>query len=166
MEEIRQTTLSDFMEKDKQEYRFEPPKEYNRLEYLDLFKHPDEKKAPKPPKKPVKVTRNKSGPNRYVIRFGFSGSAAKLIESFHCTHVMPSFIERDRNRIYFRFFDEKEHKYAFKLCRTSESGVGYYFTFSPSEKADRLYQTWYVGKAFDFNYDKMNECNYITIEEE
>ena len=79
MEEARQTTLSDFMEKEKQEYRFEPPKEYNRLEYLDLFKDPNEKKAA--PKKNVKVTRNKSGPDRYVIRFGFSGSAANSIET-------------------------------------------------------------------------------------
>ena len=164
MEEARQTTLSDFMEKEKQEYRFEPPKEYNRLEYLDLFKDPNEKKAVH--KKEVKVTRNKSGPDRYVIRFGFSGSAARGIETNNWTHVMPSFIERDRTRIYFRFFNDKAHKYAYKLCRTSDSGGGFYFTFSPSEKADKLYQTWYVNKSFNIQYDAPNDCNYITIEEE
>ena len=165
--EARQTTLADFMEQERQDNRFEPPKAYDEADFADIFSDPNEKKAtPKTPKKPVKVTRNKSGPDRFVIRFGFSGDAVKHIDSLKYTHVMPSFIEKDRNRIYFKFFREKVNKYAFKLCRTSEWGGGYYFTFSPSEKADKLYQTWYVNKSFDLHHDHLNNCKFITIEED
>lgn len=164
--ETRQAELSEFMEKDRHDLRFEAPREYTQETFMELFADPHAK-APAHPKKQgyVRVTRNKSGEDRYCIRFGFVGTAAQEAEKH--PYVMPSFIERDRNRIYFKFTDSKTNKYTFKLSRFSqESGKSAYFCITPGEKADRLYQTYYTGKSFPLHYDEVNECHYITIEEE
>ena len=158
MEEARQIEMMDIYNN-----AFTEPKSFTPDYINDIFRGPQAPAAPKSKKKDVKVTRNKSGGDRCVIRFGLIGRAAE--EARKHAYITPSFIEMERRRIYFKFSDTKDGKRTYKICKSADGG-GYYFTFTPSEEADRLYQKLYVGKAYNIMHCDVSGCFYITNEEE
>ena len=165
MVKSRQMSIEEIIEQERHDFLFEEEgRDLSDEEFEALFGD-DAGKGSKPEKRTknsVRVSRNKSGEERYCIRFGFVGKAAETVGE--CQYIEPSKIKRLKKRIYFRFHESKENRDCFKVCRTDGKGV--YFTFTPDEREDILYQAHYVGKVLEFKYDEGRKCHYITIEEE
>lgn len=109
----------------------------------------------------VRITLNKSGKgNRQVIRFGFLNNAAA--EASKHLFVEVSDVEYSKDRIYFRFHDEKLHRNIHTLSKSNgKTGVGYYFAITPSETAEKIYRMNWIGKEFSFKFDDEIKVHYI-----
>ena len=109
----------------------------------------------------VRVTLNKSGRNRQCVRFGLLNYAAAMAQEHLFVEV--SDIEFCKDRLYFRFHDEKEHRNIHTLSKSAKEnkGVGFYFSITPSEKAEKLYRMNWIGKTFAFKHDPEIDLFYI-----
>ena len=112
----------------------------------------------------VRITLNRAGGNRQVIRFGFINNAAKEFSKH--PFIEASHIEFTKDRIYFRSHDEKISSNVHTLStnsKTCESSC--YFSFTPSEKAEKMYRMNWIGKLFTLFWDSENELYYIGTNE-
>lgn len=129
---------------------------------------------PLPPKKEasksvrtydVRITLNKSGRGRQVIRFGFINNASKTFGAK--PFIEASNIEYTKDRIYFRSHDEKRNANVHVLSSNGKTHLdSCYFTLTPSEKAEKMYRMNWIGKLFPLIYDEENELYYIDSREE
>lgn len=113
----------------------------------------------------VRITLNKAGSGRQVIRFGFINNAASVFGKH--TFIEASDIEYTKDRIYFRSHDEKINTNVHTLSsngKTHEDSC--YFSFTPSDKAEKMYRMNWIGKLFPLFYDNENELHYIDMREE
>ncbi len=129
---------------------------------------------PLPPKKQatkavrtydVRITLNKSGRGRQVVRFGFINNAAKTFGTR--PFIEASNIEYTKDRIYFRSHDEKENANVHMLSSNGKTHTdSCYFTLTPSDKAEKMYRMNWIGKLFPLFYDDDNDLHYIDMREE
>lgn len=109
----------------------------------------------------VRITLNKSGDKRFVVRFGFLNKATE--ELVDANYLEITDVEKIAGRIYFIPSKEKEHNKQFKLSMSNKS-QNKYFTFTPSEKAEKIYRAKWIGGTFKINKDQ--ECGLWYIENE
>lgn len=113
----------------------------------------------------VKITLNKSGHGRQVIRFGFLNNAAAKANGYQ--FVEASNVEYMKDRICFRFHNEKLHRNIHTLSKSNGiTGNGYYFTITPSEAAEKIYRMNWIGKEFSFLYDSEHDWYFIEDSKE
>lgn len=107
----------------------------------------------------VRVTLNRSGSGRFVIRFGFLNDAVKVFDKK--PYVQVSQVEKLADFIYFKPMDEKVPG-AHKLCTNSNSTTtNLYAAITPSEAAEKIYRAKWVGKTFKVQID--DECGLYYI---
>ena len=130
-----------------------------------LFPVPERKRVVTHRTYDVRITLNKSGKARQVIRFGFINQAAA--EFGKHTFIEASDIECLKDRIYFRLHDEKINNNVHTLSSNGKSKTdSCYFSLTPSEKAEKMYRMNWIGKLFPILYDDENELYYIDAKEE
>lgn len=113
----------------------------------------------------VRITLNKSGHGKPVIRFGFINNAAKTFGAK--PFIEASNIEYTKDRIYFRMHDEKINANVHVLSSNGKTHLdSCYFTITPSDKAEKMYRMNWIGKLFPLFYDSENELYYIDSREE
>ena len=113
----------------------------------------------------VRITLNKAGSGRQVIRIGFINNAASVFGKH--AFIEASDIEYTKDRIYFRSHDEKINANVHTLSsngKTREDSC--YFSFTPSDRAEKMYRMNWIGKLFPLFYDNENELHYIDMREE
>lgn len=131
----------------------------------DIFDNRQSKRIINPRTYDVRITLNKSGSGRFAIRFGFLNEAVKAFGG--AAYIQVSKVEKLPNQIYFRVFDNKANLDAHKLCTNSKSETSnLYTTITPTEAAEKIYRTKWVGKTFKIKYDKENGLYYIDQEAE
>ena len=132
----------------------------------DLFIHPDRPVAPRSRRTyDVKITLNKSGSGRQVVRFGFINGAAQELGKKPFVEV--SDIEITKERIYFRTHDEKTNIYIHTLSSNGKTRQdSCYFTMTPTEKGEKMYRMNWINKTFMLYYDPEYELHYIDYREE
>lgn len=113
----------------------------------------------------VRITLNKSGDGRFMIRFGFLNDAAKAFKGGK--YVQISRVEVCQDKIYFRVFEEKKYLDAYKLGTNTNSNTSNLYTaFMPTTAAEKIYRAKWVGKTFKIKYDAENELYFIGQEGE
>lgn len=113
----------------------------------------------------VKITLNKCGSGRQVVRFGFINGAAQ--ELGKKPFVEASNIEYTKERIYFRTHDEKTSLNVHTLSSNGKTRQdSCYFTMTPTEKSEKMYRMNWIGKTFMLYYDPEYELHYIDYREE
>ena len=134
------------------------------------------KKAfPKPEVKPhkasvrnydIRISLNQSGAGkRMVVRFGLINRAAVILGEKPFIEV--SDIEYTKDRIYFATHNEKHHKNIHTISTNSkERQDSCYFAITPSEKAEKMYRSKWIGKLYNLLYDEENDLYYIENEED
>jgi hypothetical protein len=136
-----------------------------KLDLNEAFRAPEKKVVTGHRTYDVRITLNKSGRNRQVIRFGFINNAAE--EFGKHAFIEASNIEYTKDRIYFRSHDEKINANVHTLSsngKTREDSC--YFSFTPSDRAEKMYRMNWIGKLFPLFYDNENELHYIDMREE
>lgn len=109
----------------------------------------------------VRISLNKSGGKRLVVRFAFYNKATEVLVD--ANYMAITDVEKIAGRIYFIPSKEKEPNKQFKLSKSNKS-QNKYFTFTPSEKAEKIYRSKWIGGTFKINKDK--ECGLWYIENE
>ena len=72
-----------------------------------------------------------------------------------------------KNRIYFRAHDQKIHRKVFSLASNRNGQNSFYFSITPSEKAEKIYRMNWVGHSYMLKHDDENNLFYIeNIEED
>ena len=114
----------------------------------------------------VRITINRAGKgNRNAIRFGFINWAASVFMG--CRFIELSDVEYMKNRIYFRAHDQKIHRKVFSLASNRNGQNSFYFSITPSEKAEKIYRMNWVGHSYMLKHDDENNLFYIeNIEED
>ena len=113
----------------------------------------------------VKITLNKSGSGRQVVRFGFINGAAQELGKKPFVEV--SDIEITKERIYFRTHDEKTSLNVHTLSSNGKTRQdSCYFTMTPTEKGEKMYRMNWINKTFMLYYDPEYELHYIDYREE
>lgn len=136
-----------------------------KLDLSKAFRVPEKKMVMGHRTYDVRVTLNKSGRNKQVIRFGFINHAAE--EFGKHPFIEASDIEYTKDRIYFRSHDEKTNNNVHTLSSNSKTITdGCYFAFTPSDKAEKMYRMNWIGKLFPLKWDPENELHYIDVKEE
>ena len=110
----------------------------------------------------IRVTLNKNGKNSFAVRFGFINKALSAFKD--TVYIQPSSVEKMSDRIYFKAHEERTY---FDVYRMSEKKndtelTSKYFAFTPSEKAEKIYRSKWIGKTFQIKYDQ--ECGLYYIE--
>ena len=109
----------------------------------------------------VRVTLNKSGGNRHVIRFGFLNQGARVFAK--SKYIEVSDVEKLPNRIYFRVFDEKVNPNVHVLSNNYKSrSKNLYTSMTPSEKAEKIYRMKWINGTYTLKFDE--ECSLYYIE--
>ena len=109
----------------------------------------------------VRITLNKSGEKGYVVRFGFLNKAKEAFADISYMEITD--VEKITDRIYFVPSKEQEHNKQFKLSRSDKS-QNKYFTFTPSENAEKIYRANWINGTFRIKKDP--ECGLWYIENE
>lgn len=136
-----------------------------KLNLDDLFRGPDKGPVARHRTYDVRVTLNKSGHKKQVIRFGFINQAAEEFGRY--PFIEASNIEYIKDRIYFRSHEEKINGNVHKLsCNGKSITYSCYFSFTPSDKAEKMYRMNWIGKLFPLRWDPENELYYIDVKEE
>ena len=136
-----------------------------KLDLSKAFRVPEKKMVMGHRTYDVRVTLNKSGRSKQVIRFGFINRAAE--EFGKHPFIEASDIEYTKDRIYFRSHDEKINNNVHTLSSNSKTITdGCYFSFTPSDKAEKMYRMNWIGKLFPLHWDPENELHYIDVKEE
>ncbi len=131
----------------------------------ELFDNRQGKKISNPRLYDVRITLNKSGGDRFAIRFGFLNDAVKAFKGK--TYAQVSKVEKLPTRIYFRLFDNKANLDAHKLCTNSHSETSnLYMTITPTTEAEKIYRTKWIGKEFKIKFDSEHALYYIELTEE
>lgn len=113
----------------------------------------------------VRITLNKSGFGRFVIRFGFLNDAVNDFSGN--TYIQVSRVDKLPNRIYFRLFPNKANLDVHKLCTNSNSGTSNLYTaITPTEAAEKIYRAKWIGKTFKIKHDDEYDLYYIEQEAE
>ena len=113
----------------------------------------------------VKITLNKCGSGRQVVRFGFINGAAQ--ELGKKPFIEASNIEYTKERIYFRTHDEKTSLNVHTLSSNGKTRQdSCYFTMTPTEKGEKMYRMNWINKTFMLYYDPEYELHYIDYREE
>ena len=136
-----------------------------KLDLNGIFAVPERKKATIHKTYDVRITLNKAGKGRQAIRFGFINKAASVFGEH--AFIEASYVERMRERIYFRSHSEKVSANVHVLSsngRTRKDSC--YFTITPSNEAEKIYRMSWIGKTFPLLYDTENELYYIDVKEE
>lgn len=132
----------------------------SKLDLDSLFPVP--KKSSRNPVKrtyDVKVTINHSGEKKDVIRFGFINYAASVFGSH--LFIEASDVEFMKNRIYFRMHDNKANKNVHTLSSNKGSKTSFYFSITPSEKAEKIYRMNWIAHTYALKHDGENDLFYI-----
>jgi len=132
----------------------------------DMFRGPKRKRSIRRHRTyDVKITLNKSGSGRQVVRFGFINGAAQ--ELGKKPFVEASDIEITKERIYFRTHDEKTSLNVHTLSSNGKTRQdSCYFTMTPTEKGEKMYRMNWINKTFMLYYDPEYELHYIDYREE
>lgn len=109
----------------------------------------------------VRITLNKSGEKGYVVRFGFWNKAKETFTD--ACYMEITDVEKIGDRIYFLPVKEQQHNKQFKLSRSDKS-QNKYFTFTPSENAEKIYRANWINGTFRLKKDP--ECGLWYIENE
>lgn len=111
----------------------------------------------------VRITLNKSGSDRFVIRFGFLNNAVK---AFGCAkYAQASKVEALPSRIYFRTANTKENLDMHKLSTNSNSKTtNLYMTVTPSDQAEKIYRAKWVNKTFNIRFDEEVGLYFIALD--
>lgn len=113
----------------------------------------------------VRITLNKSGRAKQVVRFGFINDAAKTFGQH--PFIEASDLEYTRDKIYFRSHDTKATANVHVLSSNGKTPQdSCYFTFTPSDKAEKMYRMNWIGKLFPLFYDQATGLYYIDVREE
>ena len=113
----------------------------------------------------VRVSLNKSGHDKPVVRFGFINGAAQ--EFGKKPFIEASDIEYTKDRVYFRTHDEKTNNNIHTLSSNSKTRQdSCYFALTPTEKGEKMYRMNWIGKTFMLYYDPEYELHYIDYREE
>ena len=113
----------------------------------------------------VRITLNKAGRAKQVVRFGFINNAAA--EFGKHAFIEASDIEYTKDRIYFRSHDEKINNNVHTLSSNGKARTdSCYFSFTPNDKAEKMYRMNWIGKLFPLFYDAENNLHYIDMREE
>lgn len=109
----------------------------------------------------VRITLNKKG-DHFSIRFGFINNSLKAIGEKNYAQV--SNISKCRERIYFKFLNERKYLDVHKLSSSCEGDkkTSLYITITPSGKEEKIYRSDWIGKVFDIKYD--NDSGFYYIE--
>jgi len=113
----------------------------------------------------VRITLNKSGHGKPVVRFGFLNEAAKIFGEN--PFIEASDVEYIKDRIYFKTHVEKVNNNVHTLSSNGKSRAdSCYFALTPSDKAEKIYRMNWIGKLFPLFWDEENELYYIDMREE
>lgn len=127
----------------------------------------ENKKKPEASKRTydVRVTLNRAGGKRFAVRFGFINQGFAAFRD--AAYIQPSSVEKYQERIYFKTHGERAFFDAYKLSDTStkDKTSGKYFTFTPSEKAEKIYRSKWIGKTFPIKFDEECRLYYIELSE-
>lgn len=111
----------------------------------------------------VRITLNKSGDNRQVIRFGFLNKGAEVFEKYKYIEVSDVESKKCPNRIYFRAETEKTNSNMHKLCTNGKSKTkNLYTSLTPTGKGDKIYRSQWINGTFKIKLD--DECGLYYIE--
>lgn len=131
----------------------------------ELFDNRQGKHISNPRLYDVRITLNKAGGDRFAIRFGFLNDAVKAFKGKPYAQV--SKVEKLPTKIYFRLFDNKANLDAHKLCTNSHSETSnLYMTITPTNEAEKIYRTKWIGKEFKIKFDSEYDLYYIELNEE
>lgn len=126
----------------------------------DLFKHEERKHPQYKRLYDVKITQNKSGDHRMVVRFGFINQAAKAFSGYD--YIEVSNIEKSDDKIYFKLSHEKTGYYSHRLCTNGKSKtICRYTSLTPTAKGEKLYRAKWVNYTFEIKYDDEHDMYYI-----
>lgn len=135
------------------------------LDMNKAFPTPEKKTAKTHRTYDVRITLNKSGHERSVIRFGFINSAAEAFGTK--PFIEASDIEYTKDRIYFRTHDEKVNANVHTLSSNGKTRTdSCYFAFTPSDKAEKMYRMNWIGKLFPVLFDDENGLFFIDLRKE
>lgn len=109
----------------------------------------------------IRITLNNAGKGKKkVIRFGLVNQAAKILGASQ--FIEPSNIEYTKDRIYFLPYEEKAYRTVHTLSSNSRTRqLNCYFSFTPTEKAEKMYRMNWINKTYELLYDEENELYYI-----
>lgn len=107
----------------------------------------------------VRVTLNKAGGNRFAIRFGFINRGFAAFKDAY--YLQATNVEKGQYRIYFMPHEKRDYLDVYKLIR-GKTPSSLYFSFTPSEKAEKIYRAKWIGKTFRLVYD--DECGLYYIQ--
>ena len=109
----------------------------------------------------VRVSLNRSGENKSVIRFGFLNQGARVFAK--SKYIEVSDVVKLPNRIYFRVFDEKVNPNVHALSNNFNSrSKNLYTSITPSEKAEKIYRMNWITRTYTLKFDE--ECSLYYIE--
>jgi hypothetical protein len=113
----------------------------------------------------VRISLNKSGGERFSVRFGLINKAADILGDKPFIEV--SDVEYTKDRLYFISHNEKHHNNIHTLSiNKKERRHSCYFAITPSEKAEKLYRSKWIGKLCNLLYDEENSLYYIENKED
>lgn len=131
----------------------------------EIFDNRQSKNVSNPRLYDVRITLNKSGGDRFAIRFGFLNNAVKAFEGK--SYAQVSRVDKLPTRIYFKAFDAKANLDAHKLSTNSKSTTSnLYMTITPSPEVEKIYRTRWIGKEFRIKFDNDVKLYYIELTEE
>ena len=107
----------------------------------------------------VRVTLNKAGGNRFAIRFGFINRGFNAFKD--ANYLQATNVEKGQYRIYFMPHEKRDYLDVYKLSRGMASS-SVYFSFTPSERAEKIYRAKWIGKTFHLGFD--DECGLYFIQ--
>ena len=111
----------------------------------------------------VRITLNKSGSDRFVIRFGFLNNAVKAFGG--AKYAQASKVEALPSRIYFRTANTKENLDMHKLSTNSNSKTtNLYMAVTPSDQAEKIYRAKWVNKTFNIRFDEEVGLYFIALD--
>lgn len=111
----------------------------------------------------VRISLNKSGGDRWCIRFGLINNASKEASKHGFAEV--SDIEYMPTRLYFRFHDWKDNRNIHILSASTKAESlksSCYFCITPAGKAEKLYRANWIGKTYRLQFD--DDVNLFYIE--
>lgn len=97
----------------------------------------------------------------FCIRFGFLNKAKS--EFTKKAYLQISSVEKLQDKIYFRPSSEKEYLDCYKVSGVGNKKQGVYLTIVPSERAEKIYRTKWIGKTFNLKKDDDNGLYYIEL---
>ena len=137
----------------------------SKLDFGKAFPEPEHKHTSGHRTYDVRITLNKAGRTRQVVRFGFINNAAKTFGQY--PFIEASDIEYTKDKIYFRVHSTKATANVHTLSSNGKTPLdSCYFTFTPSDKAEKMYRMNWIGKLFPLFYDAENDLHYIDMREE